>query len=428
MKALLKALGCLGWSLAGLVGMSQAFAGITYQLDTAHAAAGETIRVKGVLFNDTNNVLSWKPPATLILQWRSADGQALRSLAYLDSPAQRIELPINNFAAIRWRAVVPKTAKGLQAVNIEGEPVLLALDTSPLERSPIAGTPANTPVLDAGGAPRTDGVEPLLPENIASAVGAKAQGPAPDTAQITATSGFERFRTSFSTFEPVYFDFGNKGGANARFQVSLKYRLATPPNEADTHFGNHLYLGYTQTSLWDLSGESKPFIDTTYNPSLFWQKDRLWESPRKDWHAGLTAGVEHKSNGKSGADSRSVNDFFIEPSIGHRFDDGSSLSFSPRVKAYFSKSENPDYANYAGYVDWKLRWAQDHGLVLSGLYRQGSAGRNAVQLEAAWPLRRTFLNMDGYLHAQYFQGYGETLLGYRERSSPQIRIGLSLVP
>ena len=79
-------------------------------------------------------------------------------------------------------------------------------------------------------------------------------------------------------------------------------------------------------------------------------------------------------------------------------------------------------------MDWKLRWAQDDGLVLSALYRQGDSGRRATQLEAAWPLSRTFLRMNGYLHVQYFNGYGETLLGYNQRNDSQVRIGLSLVP
>jgi outer membrane phospholipase A len=131
---------------------------------------------------------------------------------------------------------------------------------------------------------------------------------------------------------------------------------------------------------------------------------------------------------KGGDDSRSLNDVFIEPAFNYRFDSGSTLTFAPRVKAYFVDNQNPDYVDYMGRVDWKLRWAQDNGLVLSGLYQQGHHGRHAVQLDAAWPLQRTFLHMNGYLHVQYYEGYGETLLGYKEKVDPQIRIGLSLVP
>ncbi len=65
--------------------------------------------------------------------------------------------------------------------------------------------------------------------------------------------------------------------------------------------------------MWDLQGDSRPFIDTTFNPSLFWQSDKIWQSKNNDWSLGLASGVEHASNGKAGADSRSVNDAFVQP-------------------------------------------------------------------------------------------------------------------
>ena len=421
----------LALALAGSLGMGSASAGMTYQLDSVHAIPGETIQVKGVLFNDTDTAINWTPPKNLVLQWRNEKGQAIRSLAYLTNARQQANIPVNNFVAVAWRAVVPKGIKGLQALNIEGEATLLALDTSPLEKSPVAGTTAAVPVVDAGAATENQKTDPRLPDNIVAATGASiTEGPAAVSAStlVAAPSAFENFRNAISPYEPIYFDAGAKNGTDARFQLSFKYRLSTPKDINNPAFVDHLYLGYTQTSLWDLNGDSKPFVDSTYNPSVFWQKDQLWQSPQKQLFVGLTTGVEHKSNGKSGADSRSLNNGFIQPEFNYRFDGGSTLTFAPRVKGYFSKNENPDYPDYAGYVDWKLRWAQDNGLVLTGMYQHGRKGYNTTQLEAAWPLRRTFLNMNGYLHVQYFNGYGETLLGYNQKSDSQIRIGLALVP
>jgi outer membrane phospholipase A len=418
-------------ALLALLAMASARAGVAYRLDTTHAVPGETIRVSAVLFNDTGDTLSWTPRHKLVLQWRDDRGGAVRSLAYLDSPSGQVNVPVNNFVKMRWRAVVPRGLKGLQAVNVEGQPVLLALDTSPLEKSPVAGTPASVPVVDAG-AGTAASAEPVLPASVVQAAGASPSAGPPAAGQGAASrtppTPFENFRNALSPYEPIYFDVGTKGGAKARFQVSFKYRLFTPDDPQHPSFRNHFYLGYTQTSLWDLASNSTPFIDTTYNPSLFWQKDALWQSRSRKWFAGLSTGVEHKSNGKSGADSRSLNDGFIEPQLNYRFDGGSTLSFAPRIKAYFATNDNPDYADYAGHVDWKLRWAQDDGLVLGALYRKGHGSRQSTELDAAWPLQRTFLHMNGYLHLQYFNGYGETLLGYNQRSSSQVRIGLSLVP
>lgn len=411
-----------------------AHAGITFKLDRAHASPGETVTVQGLYFNDGNAAAAWQVPAELILQWRAADGGVVRSLAYLDVAPGNVNIPVNNFAQMAWKAVVPAQVAGLQAVAVEGDGAMMALDTSAREVAPVAGRPANVPVIDAGRPQQGPGTgAPLPPAALADAPTtapdteiAARQGPAP--VQVS-QSAFDRFRSGLSAYEPVYFDFGSRGGANARFQISLKYRLFTPDDPAKPSFTDNLYLAYTQTALWDLAGDSKPFVDTTYNPSLFWLSEKAWESPRRNWYLGFSGGVAHASNGKGGDDSRSVNNAFVEPAVNYRFDSGSTLSFAPRFKRYFALgSENRDYADYAGYVDWKLRWAQDNGLVLTALYRQGDAGRRGTQLEAAWPLKRTFLNMNGYLHLQYFNGYGETLLGYNQRNESQFRIGLSLVP
>ncbi len=403
----------------------------SYKLDRAQAAAGETVTIQGLYINDTPNEENWTVPAQLVLQWRGPNGEQQRTLAYLDGETAVYSLPVNNFAKAAWRAVVPPGVRGLQSVTVEGEAVMMALDTGG-GAAPIASTPANVPITDTGVPPGTTVVAGSQPDPAASAPPA---GPAPPQvaatrpAQDYAANGFETFRSNISAYDPIYFIVGSRNETQARFQLSFKYRLFTPDDAAAPGFLDQLYLGYTQTALWDLDGDSKPFIDTTYNPSLFWRSDRLWESSGKRFFLGMSSGVEHMSNGKGGDDSRSINDAFIEPALNYRFAGGSTLSFQPRVKAYFGKaSENDDYEDYAGRVDWKVRWAQDNGLVLSALYRQGDHSRRTTQIDAAWPLQRTFLRMNGYLYAQYFNGYGETMLGYNQRNDSQFRIGLSLVP
>lgn len=394
---------------ASLLGCAPpALAGITYQIE--QAAAGPVV-VKGILFNDTANALSWRPEPTLPLVWQTADGRRIESQATLASSPDLIELPVNNFAALRWETRIPAHLHGLLAVRVQGQDTLLALESQPGAASGLAALGASAARPSA-----------TAPDSAAGVSGAGAPTPA------DSSSAFENFRNAVSTHEPVYFAVGTKDGTHARFQISFKYRLFTPDPGAEPGFLDHLYLGYTQTSLWDLDGNSKPFIDTTYNPSLFWRQDKLVATQQERLFLGLAAGVEHKSNGKSGPDSRSLNDAFLQPEFNYRFAGGSTLTFAPRLKAYFSTSDNPDYADYAGRVDWKLRWAQDEGLTLGGLYRQGKHGRNAWQLDAAWPLRRTPLNMNGYLYVQYFKGYGDTLLGYDQKSSPRVRVGLALVP
>lgn len=385
----LRILGCIFISSAALFG-SFAYAGISYQINQSQAVVGTNITIEGVFFNDSDATITWTAPQQLNLQWHNSDNDTVHTQAQLQGRDTPVNVPANNFVKHKWQAVVPnELPTGLQTIAIEGAVALLALNTS------LSAVDDETEVF--------------------------AYTPEITTAKTS--------RSGISSYEPVYFDIGNRGGRTARYQVSLKYRLFTPQDPTQTNFTDHFYLGYTQTALWDLSSKSKPFIDTSFKPSFFWRQEALWQSPEKKWFAGLATGVEHESNGKAGADSRSLNFAYLQPELNYRFDSGSTLSFSPRLKSYFKVgSENQDYRDYAGNIDWRLRYAQEKGLVLTGLYRHGKSGHSTTTLEAAWPLRRTFLNMNGYLHVQYFQGYGQTLLGYNEKNKSQVRIGLALIP
>lgn len=378
-------------------------------------------------YNDGDASVRWTTPRHLVLQWRSPGG-ILRTVATLPGEPATLSIPVDNFARVRWDVVVPAQARGIQAISIEGEAALLALEAAdPDHGQSLAATPATVPVVD----PITG--MPLPPAQVSEIGASSTAGPAPaDAVAAGGTAGsqsaFDSFRSALSTYQPSYFVVGTRERTTARFQLSAKYRLFTPPSDRPARFFENVYFGYTQTSLWDLQSDSRPFIDTTFNPSLFWLSDKVWQSQDHVWRLGINGGVEHLSNGKDGEDSRSVNDAYLQPALNYRFAGGSTLSFAPKIKGYFSKgSENSDYADYAGYVDWTLRWAQDKGPVLSAMYRQGSQSRRTTQIDFAWPLRSWF-DLNGYVHLQYFNGYGETLLGYDQRNRSQFRIGLSIVP
>ncbi|MDY0308356.1 MAG: phospholipase A [Castellaniella sp.] len=391
---------------------STAHAGLSYRLTQTQSQPGVQIELEGLLTNDTGAALSSPVARELTGQWVDAQGQVTPARFQLRTSPDAIDLPANTFTRMAWSGQVPAGAHGLLTLRLDGAAdTLLALQVG-------AGALPGTQVAALG----TD-----TPGTTAIPSAPPATGPAAATS-TNGLSPFDTFRNAISPYEPIYFAVGHRDGANARFQVSFKYRLFSPDDPAHPGFMDNWYFGYTQTALWDLHSDSIPFVDTTYNPSLFWARDAIWSTADKRWSLGLNTGFEHKSNGKDEEDSRSLNDLYIQPQVDYRFDGGSTLSFMPRFKYYVWTDRDMDYRNALGYVDWKLRWAQDDGLVLSGLYRQGTQGRNATQLEAAWPLKRTFLHMNGHLYVQYFRGYGETLLDYDRKLSPQLRIGLALVP
>ena len=228
--------------------------------------------------------------------------------------------------------------------------------------------------------------------------------------------------------DPMYFVLGTRGGTSARFQLSFKYRLF----DASAGFGQErpwlsgLYFGYTQNSLWDLSTESKAFRDTSYRPSLFWK----WERPdQRTFVDGARLGIEHESNGGEADRSRSINIAFVRPEWRWALEDGASFEFTPKVYRYLDKEENTDIAHYRGYVDWRARFDSGANWIVTGVVRYGTASKGSVLLDLS---RRTrdlkFGPIGGYLHVQFFAGYGESILDYNVRRKSQLRFGFAIVP
>lgn len=232
---------------------------------------------------------------------------------------------------------------------------------------------------------------------------------------------------ALSAHEPVYFLFGTRNGPNARYQISFKYRIfdkESTPAQWWPALGQ-LHFGYTQTATWDLGVDSKPFHDTSYRPSLFWQKrlDYGESMPRY-----LRAGFEHESNGKEGINSRSTDLAYIQPAWRADFDDGKSLIFAPRFYSYLDKDENPDIPHFRGYADWLLRYGDENEWVLSSRIRVGSGGHAGTQFDLSVPFRKPlFARTGGFVYLQLFSGYGETLLDYNQRHPAQLRVGFSIV-
>ena len=228
--------------------------------------------------------------------------------------------------------------------------------------------------------------------------------------------------------DPMYFIVGTRGGTSARFQLSFKYRLfdASAGFGQDQPWLSGLYFGYTQNSLWDLSTESKAFRDTSYRPSIFWKWERAGQ---KSFFDGARMGLEHESNGGSGDTSRSINIGFVRPEWEWRLADGASFEFTPKIYNYLDKDENTDIAHFRGYVDWRARFDSGANWIATSVLRYGTADKGSILIDVSRRIRDVkFGPVGGYLHMQFFAGYGESILDYNVKNKSQLRIGFAIVP
>jgi outer membrane phospholipase A len=248
-----------------------------------------------------------------------------------------------------------------------------------------------------------------------------AQTPAPGAELDPEAS---RFTSAFSSYEPNYFSAGSSGPTNARFQVSFKFRFFNPNTK--TPFLEQIFFGYSQSSIWDLSSASKSFRDSSYRPSLFYLNDSISQWKYRQTKLGLQGGFEHESNGKDGTSSRSLNILFVRPTLTFPLKDNYFVALSPKIYGYLEKEENPDIAEYRGYVDFLVKAGRRDGFQLATTMRKGTRAETfSIQLDATYPLKEPSLgNLGGYLHLQYFYGYGESLIDYNEKVRPQFRIGI----
>ena len=277
-----------------------------------------------------------------------------------------------------------------------------------------AAAPAPTP-----SAPVAGGVA-ASPASAVAPMGPVAQAPADAVPVEPSALGFH---------EPMYFLVGGKDPVSARFQFSFRYRIFDDHGVVAESFpvASGLYFGFTQTSLWDLQSESKPFRDSSFRPSFFYR----WavDDPDRRGALALYGGYEHESNGKEDMPSRSIDTLFLRADARFRLDEsGTYLGIAPKFWTYLDREDNPDIARYRGHAELGLRLGRDDALMFSTLIRRGTAGKLGTQYDLSYPIRRSvFSDVGAFVHLQAFKGYGETLLEYDQDKETQYRLGISLV-
>lgn len=376
---------------------------------TAPVAGGGPLSVWLAILNVSDRAVTYAFPSGLDVRLR-ADGVDRSVSAALRNASEAGDTAVPPGAYVR-REYVMQVPAGLAGQVVLSVPA-------------IAANAVATDVRQAEGVPQVAEPTPVDAEK------ARAEPPKASAGDAEESAAVEFFKEHFSGYEPLYFIAGGDY-PNAKFQISFKYQLFSNTGPLARKFPafKGLHLAYTQTSLWDLTSTSKPFVDTSYKPEVFYALQRVDGGRWAHWlRLDLQAGLQHQSNGKSGADSRSLNVVYFEPTLFVGNQDEFYFSVAPRVWAYLgSLDENPDIKDYYGNVGVRSTLGWGKGLLLSATGRIGDdANRGALQLDLSYPLMRfLYGNVALYLYAQYFMGYGESLLRYNERTSA-LRFGFAL--
>jgi phospholipase A1 len=397
--------------------------------------AGSETTILAYYLNDGGEPVKVDAPAELKARAAWAGGNADVTLVR-DADAEAADVQPGAFLRVEYRFVVPQAAPGAMTLALAGGGAAVVNVGEVKAIATPATTAATKPAVIAPVVPvRTpssrDGAEPEF--------AAPYLGTLPPTPSTTPEGFVEYFAKHFSAYEPVYFLVGNEK-PNAKFQISFKYQLfnelasvvkTVPP------LGG-LHIGYSQTSFWDLKSDSKPFFDNSYRPELMLSyADLLPGLADEDdigilRQLGLQISLQHESNGRDGSESRSINYFYVRPNFtfgdAARDPRGLFLSVAPRFHVYLDKEDNPDINDYRGYGDLRLTTGWRTGLQLAAIGRIGADGdKGSLELDLTYPLSALLQsNIDAFLHAQLFTGYGESLLEYNE-SDTTFRLGFSFI-
>jgi phospholipase A1/A2 len=204
-----------------------------------------------------------------------------------------------------------------------------------------------------------------------------------------------------------------------KFQISLKAKLL----ENLAVSGGNVWLGYTQTSRWQVYNESasRPFRETDYEPEIMYTAPTHYSFFGVDGRLiGLS--LTHQSNGRDLPQSRSWNRVIGQ--IGLESGDW-TVMVRPwlRIREKADKDDNPDILNYVGrgeIVAIRKLGNQQIALTLRHSLRGGEQSRGSVGVDWAFPVY-------GYLkgHVQAFSGYGESLIDYNHHQNA-VGLGISL--
>ncbi len=227
----------------------------------------------------------------------------------------------------------------------------------------------------------------------------------------------------FGLYKDNYFIFGpslngaNRTNTNIKFQISIAQRLT----KSVLPWGTYLYLFYSQKCFWNVLEKSMPMTDLNFNPGIGLTKPLYV----KDRFIGkLTFMIEHESNGRDSIQSRSWNKISLASNI---IIDKCLMVHGKAWIPIVDGENNRDILHYCGIYQMGIQVFSKNQRFSGSVIltkRLGSAFNYNTVIELSY---RIFKRDNQYLFMQYYNGYGEGLLDYKQFHN-QLRVGIVIKP
>lgn len=228
----------------------------------------------------------------------------------------------------------------------------------------------------------------------------------------------------FGLYKDNYFIFGTtvgqkptKENSNIKFQISIAQRLT----RSSLPWNTYLYLFYSQKCFWNVLENSMPMTDLNFNPGIGLTKP-IFVKNRYVGKASLI--VEHESNGRDGIESRSWNRVAL---AGNIMIDPNFIVHAKFWIPIVDGQNNKDLLDYYGIYQYGTSITTNNkrfGLSVILTKRRGWKLNYNTVIELNY---RLFKKDNQFLFLQYYNGYGEGLLAYKEFHST-IRAGIVIKP
>ena len=226
----------------------------------------------------------------------------------------------------------------------------------------------------------------------------------------------------FGLYKDNYFIFGpsvgppaTKQNTNIKFQISIAQRLT----RATLPWGTYLYLFYSQKCFWNVLENSMPMTDLNFNPGIGLTKP-LFVKNRYIGKVSLI--IEHESNGRDSIWSWNKVSLSANIMLSRNLMVHGKL-WIPIVDGM----NNQDILKYSGIFQTGFQAITNNRRFNFGVTLVKRQGWN-LNFNTIVDVSFRILKSDNqFLYLQYYNGYGEGLLDYKQFHS-QLRLGLLIKP